>query len=52
MSSSRLASPSFSFDNATVTPLQRALRACRKQFILVGVFSGVVNILQLTTPSI
>jgi ATP-binding cassette subfamily C protein/ATP-binding cassette subfamily C protein EexD len=31
------------------TPLRRALAACRKQFILVGVFSGVVNMLQLTT---
>jgi PrtD family type I secretion system ABC transporter len=49
MSSSRLAGSSFGFDTATVTPLQRALRACRKQFILVGVFSGVVNLLQLTT---
>ena len=35
---------------ATVeTPLRRALSACRRQFILVGVFSGVVNLLQLTT---
>ncbi len=31
------------------TPLRRALQACRSQFILVGVFSGVVNLLQLTT---
>jgi ATP-binding cassette subfamily C protein/ATP-binding cassette subfamily C protein EexD len=31
------------------TPLRRALRACRSQFIIVGVFSGVVNLLQLTT---
>src|SRR5215213_5380623 len=31
------------------TPLRRALRACRKQFLLVGLFSGVVNLLQLTT---
>jgi ATP-binding cassette subfamily C protein/ATP-binding cassette subfamily C protein EexD len=30
-------------------PLRRALRACRKQFLLVGVFSGAVNLLQLTT---
>jgi PrtD family type I secretion system ABC transporter len=49
MSYARIAGPSAGFDNATVTPLQRALRACRKQFILVGVFSGVVNLLQLTT---
>src|SRR3954468_9527119 len=49
MSYARLAGPSVGFDNATLTPLQRALRACRKQFILVGVFSGVVNLLQLTT---
>jgi PrtD family type I secretion system ABC transporter len=46
MSSSRLAGSSFGFDNSPATPL---LRACRKQFILVGVFSGVVNLLQLTT---
>jgi ATP-binding cassette subfamily C protein/ATP-binding cassette subfamily C protein EexD len=37
------------FDPAAETPLRRALRACRKQFILVGLFSGVVNLLQLTT---
>ncbi|MBP0463236.1 type I secretion system permease/ATPase [Roseomonas sp. PWR1] len=30
------------------TPLARALAACRSQFMAVGVFSGVVNILQLT----
>ncbi|SDB56177.1 type I secretion system permease/ATPase [Belnapia rosea] len=34
---------------AADTPLRRALQACRSQFILVGVFSGVVNLLQLTT---
>src|SRR3954464_1489338 len=49
MSYARLAGPSVGFENAPLTPLQRALRACRKQFILVGVFSGVVNLLQLTT---
>src|SRR3954471_6015407 len=48
-SGTRLAGPSVGFENAPLTPLQRALRACRKQFILVGVFSGVVNLLQLTT---
>jgi len=36
-------------DPAADTPLKRALGACRKQLILVGVFSGVVNLLQLTT---
>jgi len=30
------------------TPLARALAACRSQLLAVGVFSGVVNILQLT----
>jgi ATP-binding cassette subfamily C protein/ATP-binding cassette subfamily C protein EexD len=45
MSHSRFAGTEGSAD----TPLRRALAACRKQFILVGVFSGVVNMLQLTT---
>src|SRR3954452_23074215 len=49
MSYTRLAGPSVGFDTTAQTPLQRALDACRKQFILVGVFSGVVNLLQLTT---
>ncbi|MBX9701851.1 MAG: type I secretion system permease/ATPase, partial [Acetobacteraceae bacterium] len=31
------------------TPLRRALAACRRQFMLVGLFSGAVNLLQLTT---
>jgi ATP-binding cassette subfamily C protein/ATP-binding cassette subfamily C protein EexD len=30
------------------TPLARAVAACRAQFMAVGVFSGVVNVLQLT----
>jgi ATP-binding cassette subfamily C protein/ATP-binding cassette subfamily C protein EexD len=34
---------------APETPLRRALGACRQQFMLVGVFSGAVNLLQLTT---
>lgn len=37
------------FGPAPETPLRRAIAACRKQFILVGVFSGAVNLLQLTT---
>ena len=36
-------------DSAADTPLRRALKACRSQFVMVGVFSGVVNLLQLTT---
>jgi len=47
MSYPRLAGPGA--DGSADTPLRRALAACRKQFLLVGVFSGVVNILQLTT---
>src|SRR5918997_1632164 len=31
------------------TPLRRAISACRRQFVLVGMFSGAVNLLQLTT---
>lgn len=31
------------------TTLRRALGACRQQFLLVGLFSGAVNLLQLTT---
>src|SRR3982751_5505531 len=49
MSYTRLAAPSVGFDTTAQTPLQRALRACRKQFLLVGLFSGAVNLLQLTT---
>src|ERR671926_708387 len=46
---SRAIGPSVAFDTSTETPLRRALRACRRQFIVVGLFSGVVNLLQLTT---
>ncbi|MEN0072822.1 MAG: type I secretion system permease/ATPase [Paracraurococcus sp.] len=49
MSYARLTGPTAGFESQAQTPLQKALRACRKQFILVGVFSGVVNLLQLTT---
>src|ERR687893_2002497 len=48
MQGSRLAAPP-GLDSAADTPLRRALRACRKQFLLVGLFSGAVNLLQLTT---
>ncbi|MGY4802376.1 type I secretion system permease/ATPase [Teichococcus aerofrigidensis] len=30
------------------TPLTRAIETCRKEFLAVGLFSGVVNLLQLT----
>jgi len=43
----RIAGPGV--QNPAETPLRRAIAACRKQFILVGIFSGVVNLLQLTT---
>ena len=49
MSHASIAGPSVGFNTAQETPLRRALRACRKQFIVVGLFSGVVNLLQLTT---
>src|ERR687890_1958321 len=48
MSGTRFAPPP-GFDTAADTPLRRALAACRKQFLLVGLFSGAVNLLQLTT---
>ncbi|MBW8268543.1 type I secretion system permease/ATPase [Caldovatus aquaticus] len=35
-------------ERAAETPLVRALGACRRQFWAVGLFSGVVNLLQLT----
>src|SRR5919199_4555854 len=47
MSLPRLSSAAF--EPVADTPLRRALRACRKQFLLVGLFSGAVNLLQLTT---
>ena len=49
MSFARLAGPSVGFDTAQQTPLRRALGACRGQLLLVGLFSGAVNLLQLTT---
>ena len=49
MSHASLAGPSVGFNTAQETPLRRALRACRKQFAVVGLVSGVVNLLQLTT---
>ncbi|MCB4821074.1 type I secretion system permease/ATPase [Roseicella aerolata] len=45
----RLAGPAGAFEETGKTPLSRALGACRKQLIVVGLFSGVVNLLQLTT---
>jgi ATP-binding cassette subfamily C protein/ATP-binding cassette subfamily C protein EexD len=45
----RIALPGPGLDASADTPLRRALSACRKQFIMVGLFSGVVNLLQLTT---
>ena len=48
MHGTRLAAPP-GLDSAADTPLRRALRACRKQFMVVGLFSGAVNLLQLTT---
>jgi ATP-binding cassette subfamily C protein/ATP-binding cassette subfamily C protein EexD len=35
-------------DRAPPTPLDQALASCRRQFWMVGLFSGVVNLLQLT----
>ena len=35
-------------DTAVDTLLHQAVRACRSQFVLIGAFSGVVNVLQLT----
>ncbi len=47
MSQPRLALPGSELQ--ADTPLRRALAACRQQFVAVGLFSGVVNLLQLTT---
>ncbi|MBY0336514.1 MAG: type I secretion system permease/ATPase [Acetobacteraceae bacterium] len=38
----------FGTDPTKETPLAKAIAACRGQFWLVGAFSGVVNLLQLT----
>ncbi|MBO1074488.1 type I secretion system permease/ATPase [Roseomonas marmotae] len=35
-------------EGASDTLLSRAIRACRREFVAVGLFSGVVNLLQLT----
>lgn len=35
-------------NRAPTTPLSQAIGACRKEFLAVGLFSGVVNLLQLT----
>ncbi len=35
-------------DRTPDTPLSRAIAACRREFVAVGLFSGVVNLLQLT----
>lgn len=40
--------PRLAADAAKHTPLAKAIAACRGQFWLVGAFSGVVNLLQLT----
>mgnify|MGYP005852415709 CR=1 FL=1 len=34
--------------SAALTPLARAVASCRSQLVAVGLFSGVVNVLQLT----
>src|SRR5690349_21445906 len=49
MSHASITGPSVGFNTAQDTPLRRALQACRKQFVVVGLFSGVVNLLQLTS---
>lgn len=40
----RQTGPDVSADN----PLSRSIAACRREFTAVGLFSGVVNLLQLT----
>ncbi|KAA2215000.1 type I secretion system permease/ATPase [Teichococcus oryzae] len=35
-------------ERASDTPLARAMATCRRDFVAVGLFSGVVNLLQLT----
>src|SRR3712207_2953146 len=49
MSHASIAGPSVGFDTTQRTPLQRAIAACWGQLLVVGLFSGVVNLLQLTT---
>src|SRR4051794_36803803 len=49
MSESRFALPAPPAVGAVQTSLRQAVSDCRKQFLLVGVFSGAVNLLQLTT---
>src|SRR4051812_2317672 len=49
MSGSRFASPAAPAVGAAQSLLRQSLTTCRKQFLLVGVFSGAVNLLQLTT---
>ncbi|MDO9708238.1 type I secretion system permease/ATPase [Paracraurococcus lichenis] len=49
LSTTSLAGPSAGFAPAGKTPLTKAIAACRSQLLVVGMFSGVVNILQLTT---
>src|SRR4051794_32382131 len=49
MSATHIAFPGLQLDLAADTPLRRAMRACRKQFLMVGLFSAAVNLLQLNT---
>ena len=42
-------SMSVGFSSRATTPLRQALGVCRRYFVAVGLFSGVINLLQLTT---